>query len=81
MKDLDQAALRAQSKTRVAVPVGAGASAEAQTVASSDGSTPHPVASTVVADVPAADGAPREVHKWAQSGPRNQPKRPPKSKR
>jgi len=24
---------------------------------------------------------PREVHKWAQSGPRNQPKRPPKSKR
>ena len=27
-------------------------------------------------------GAPaREVHKWAQSGPRNQPKRPPKSKR
>jgi len=81
VKDLDQAALRAQSKTRVAVPVGAGASAEAQTVASSDGSTPHPVASTVVEDVPAADGAPREVHKWAQSGPRNQPKRPPKSKR
>ena len=29
-----------------------------------------------------ADGSVREVHKWAQaSGPRNQPKRPPKSKR
>jgi len=27
------------------------------------------------------DGPGREVHKWAQSGPRNQPKRPPKSKR
>jgi len=27
------------------------------------------------------DAAPREVHKWAQSGPRNQPKRPPRSKR
>jgi len=27
------------------------------------------------------DAPPREVHKWAQSGPRNQPKRPPRSKR
>ncbi|WP_411286179.1 protein translocase subunit SecF [Lapillicoccus sp.] len=81
VKDLDQAASRAQSKTKVAVPVGAGAPAEAQTTLSSDGSTHHAAGSTVVQDVRAADGAPREVHKWAQSGPRNQPKRPPKSKR
>ena len=81
VKDLDQAATRAQSRTKVAVPVGAGAPAEAQTVASSDGSTHHATGSSVVQDVRATDGAPREVHRWAQSGPRNQPKRPPKSKR
>ncbi|MFZ1286399.1 MAG: protein translocase subunit SecF, partial [Candidatus Phosphoribacter sp.] len=58
-------------------------------------------ATTILADVPAADGqepdahelgAPqvdepqrdalgRPVHKWAATGPRNQPKRPPRSRR
>jgi len=28
-----------------------------------------------------ADGTPRPVHKWAQAGPRNQPRRPPRSRR
>ena len=85
VQDLDQAATRAQSKTRVTVPVGAGAAAGASAGTSagvsSDGSTHQPVASSKADDVPVVDAAPREVHKWAQGGPRNQPKRPPKSKR
>ena len=28
-----------------------------------------------------AEGTPRPVHKYAQAGPRNQPKRAPKSRR
>ncbi|MDQ2757907.1 MAG: protein translocase subunit SecF [Actinomycetota bacterium] len=38
--------------------------------------TPHGLG-----DPTAGEGGAREVHKWAQAGPRNQPKRPPKSKR
>ena len=56
----------------VSMPEGSGA----VTVAPTDTTLP------AGGDDDAVPGAPaREVHKWAQAGPRNQPKRPPKSKR
>jgi preprotein translocase subunit SecF len=36
---------------------------------------------TSASSPPAVDGAPRPVHKYAQAGPRNQPRRAPKSRR
>ncbi len=81
VKDLDKAATRAQAKTPVGASVGASGALPA-----GEGEEPAVDAETVAGPVrprPSSDGdAPaRDVHKWAQSGPRNQPRRPPKSKR
>ncbi len=73
VKELDKAATRSQEKSRAAVPVGGEALREdADSQAVPVRSSPSPTG---------GDGSGREVHKWAQNGPRNQPKRPPKSKR
>jgi preprotein translocase subunit SecF len=50
------------------------------------GGTAEPVAvgadtTGAAASAPTAQGAPRPVHKYAQAGPRNQPRRAPKSRR
>jgi preprotein translocase subunit SecF len=75
VKELDRAALRYQAREQVPATVGAPAVASA----------PEDSLDDAPADQPAATPAPapsgREVHKWASSGPRNQPRRTPKSKR
>ncbi len=84
VKELDKAALRFQSRERVsAAPSGRGAAVDLT-------DEPEDAAPNGTVDRPADDGevsdtriaASREVHKWASSsGPRNQPRRTPKSKR
>jgi len=97
VKELDKVATRTQAKATVgasvvggsARPTAAAASPASAPLASSESSeasaaadgarvTAH--AGRSASDAP-TDAPVREVHKWAQSGPRNQPKRPPKSKR
>jgi preprotein translocase subunit SecF len=82
VKELERAALRYQA--REGVPAGAPAGRSGSTVALAD--EPPEVPQDVLVedtDAPPARAATtaREVHKWASSGPRNQPRRTPKSKR
>ncbi|MFW5474037.1 protein translocase subunit SecF [Knoellia sp. CPCC 206450] len=82
--ELDKRAVRSEAKRakeRAAVPVGAGASqGGAVAVAEADG---HPAADSFprATDEESATITGRQVHKYAQSGPRNQPRRAPKSRR
>ena len=80
VKELDKAALRFQSREKV--PAGAASRSassadpeDAPPDAAVDGDTEE----AEISDLRAASS--REVHKWASSGPRNQPRRTPKSKR
>src|SRR6478609_8112675 len=80
VKELDKAALRFQSREKVpagAAPRDAGPAAPEDTPrdAAVDGDTEE----AEISEMRAASS--REVHKWASSGPRNQPRRTPKSKR
>ena len=84
VKELDKAALRFQSRERVsAVPSGRGAAVDLTDEpvdAAPNGTVDRPEDDGEVLDTRIA--ASREVHKWASSsGPRNQPRRTPKSKR
>ncbi|MEP6796501.1 MAG: protein translocase subunit SecF, partial [Lapillicoccus sp.] len=90
IKELERVALRGQTKaaSTSAAPVGAGVGASGAGAGWAT-RTPKEDPDTLEGDAPAeaesairADGSVREVHKWAQAaGPRNQPKRSPKSKR
>ena len=87
----------ARSRTPVAAGVGArsvadpvregsggpalDASADLDTEIDTDTDTDTDRTAGVGAGPTATQGPSREVHKWAQAGPRNQPKRPPRSKR
>ena len=82
VKELERAATRYQA--REGVPVGAPAGRSGSTVALAD--EPRAEPQDVLVDDTEGRPAPtttttREVHKWASSGPRNQPRRTPKSKR
>src|SRR3954452_22766132 len=91
VKELDRAALRWQSRE----PAAAGATASTartpatRTPAVALADRPEDGPEDAPRDLPPEDGdvselrstSSREVHKWASSGPRNQPKRPPRSKR
>ncbi len=91
VKDLDAYVARHTRRTPPAQPqlVGAGApeAAASTRVAATpagdrDGSVAaRPSGATAVPAEQLTDVVPRPVHKYAQAGPRNQPKRPPKSKR
>jgi preprotein translocase subunit SecF len=54
---------------------------EADEDAQVDDALPAPVGRDEVGVAPRAAGGVRETHKYAQTGPRNQPRRPPKSRR
>jgi len=81
VKELERAALRYQARETVAV--GASGPATRSTVDvvdhPQDALVVRPPSDTDVSEARAASA--REVHKWASSGPRNQPRRTPKSKR
>jgi preprotein translocase subunit SecF len=85
VKELDKAALRFQARESAHVGVtGRGTSA----VLVDEPADSPADSTTVVGPDGAGDGdagsdpaSSREVHKWASSGPRNQPRRTPKSKR
>jgi preprotein translocase subunit SecF len=77
VKELDRAALRFQA--REAVPAGVSTGAPVAVAASIGAPDDAPVDEPANAAAPTTPG--REVHKWASSGPRNQPRRTPKSKR
>ncbi|WP_147066122.1 protein translocase subunit SecF [Knoellia locipacati] len=82
--DLDKRSSRSEAKRAkemAAAPVGAGASstAAAASGASVDGVTSS--GAPMATDEESATITGRQVHKYAQAGPRNQPKRAPKSRR
>ena len=81
VKELERAALRYQARETVAVGASGPASRSTVDVVDhpQDGSLDRPASDTDVSEPRAAST--REVHKWASSGPRNQPRRTPKSKR
>jgi len=81
VKELERAALRYQARETVAVGASGPASRSTVDVVDhpQDGSLDRPATDTDVSEPRAAST--REVHKWASSGPRNQPRRTPKSKR
>ena len=89
LKELDRTVTRTAAKTEARRPVTAGAPASASRAVGPQDLDDAEVDEIEVVDLDAdaesavrAEGSVREVHKWAQaSGPRNQPKRPPKSKR
>ena len=79
--DLDKRSSRSEAKRAkemAAAPVGAGAVATAS-AASGEGVTPS--GAPMATDEESATITGRQVHKYAQAGPRNQPKRAPKSRR
>lgn len=82
--DLDKRAARSQAKR---VKESAAVSSSSSATAASSGTTLTDSGSGGASTAPRADDAEsatvtgRQVHKYAQSGPRNQPKRPPKSRR
>lgn len=82
--DLDKRAARSQAKR---VKEAAAVSSSSSATAASSGTTLTDSGSGGASTAPMADDAEsatvtgRQVHKYAQSGPRNQPKRPPKSRR
>ena len=97
VKELDKVATRTQAKATVGASVVGGSarptvaaaspasaplasSESSEASAAADGARVTAHAGRSASDAP-TDAPVREVHKWAQSGPRNQPKRPPKSKR
>lgn len=84
VEDLDKRATRSQAKRAkeaVAVaPAAQSSSLDAAAEGSQDGA-PLTSASPMAHDEESATVTGRQVHKYAQSGPRNQPKRPPKSRR
>ena len=75
--ELAKDSARVQAKEPVAAGVGVGAAA-----GGSDAAARHTAAADL-RDAGAADtdSVGRPLHKWAAAGPRNQPKRPPRSKR
>ena len=85
VKELDKAALRYQSREKV--PAGAPSRSASPATGTATAPADAPQDAVVdgetedaeISDVRAASS--REVHKWASSGPRNQPRRTPKSKR
>ena len=85
VKELDKAALRFQAREAAHV----GVTGRVTTAVLVDEPEDAPTGSTIGASAGSAvDGdirsdpvSSREVHKWASSGPRNQPRRTPKSKR
>ncbi|HEU4330588.1 MAG TPA: protein translocase subunit SecF, partial [Lapillicoccus sp.] len=82
VKELDKAALRYQAREGATAGVPAGVSAGAPATASVLADAPDDAPVDGMAAAPAAPvTSGREVHKWASSGPRNQPRRTPKSKR
>ncbi len=88
IKELDKVVARTNSRVpgaRTPVTAGVGAHAVATPEGSGAGADADAPSDTILptrSDEPTvAGGTTREVHKWAQAGPRNQPKRPPKSKR
>ncbi|MEP6650465.1 MAG: protein translocase subunit SecF [Lapillicoccus sp.] len=81
VRELDRTAIRSQA--REAVPAGAparGAPAPALPSDEPDEATTDAGSPDGAASARSASSS-REVHKWASSGPRNQPRRTPKSKR
>ena len=46
-----------------------------------DGAQPGAAVRSTASSAPSGEGSGRQVHPYAQRGPRNQPKRPPKSRR
>ena len=82
--DLDKRAARSQAKR---VKEAAAVSSSSSATAASSGTTLTDSGSGGASTAPMADYSEsatvtgRQVHKYAQSGPRNQPKRPPKSRR
>ena len=85
VKELDKAALRFQARESAHVGV---TGRETTTVLVDEPEDAPADSSTGASPNGAADGdtgsdsaSSREVHKWASSGPRNQPRRTPKSKR
>jgi preprotein translocase subunit SecF len=83
VQELNRSAARAQVREPVpaGVPVPSGATAASAT-RPSDAAGPQDQPVPTDGERPRPAGAPvREVHKWASTGPRNQPRRTPKSKR
>jgi len=85
IKELEKVVTRTTNRVSgTRTPVAAGVGAHSVSMPEGSGAvTVAPTDTTLPAGGDdAVAGAPaREVHKWAQAGPRNQPKRPPKSKR
>lgn len=86
--DLDKRAARSQAKrAKEAVAVGASSSAGSGNAVLEERAVPTHQEAVPGSQAPMAEGegsatvTGRQVHKYAQSGPRNQPKRPPKSRR
>ncbi|MEW1953488.1 protein translocase subunit SecF [Terrabacter sp. NPDC080008] len=75
VRELDKYVARHGAKTRPESPEGA-----PEPVAVGADTTGAAAAGSTAGDAPAA-GSPRPVHKYAQAGPRNQPRRAPKSRR
>lgn len=85
--DLDKRAARSQAaraKAAAKVPASAPAATSQGSAAAGDDSAAYPAAGVEGQDPEASTVTGRAVHKWAQpqqGGPRNQPKRTPKSRR
>jgi preprotein translocase subunit SecF len=80
VQELDRTAARVRAREPVAVSAPAGATAAVQLQVDEVRPQDHPAAADGESVVRTGASA-REVHKWASSGPRNQPRRTPKSKR
>ncbi|HET7398212.1 MAG TPA: protein translocase subunit SecF [Intrasporangium sp.] len=83
VKDLDAYVARHPGRGAAPQPQPAAAAADASAADADRGAyvPASPGGSTSVTAGDLAAGLPRPVHKYAQAGPRNQPRRPPKSKR
>ncbi|EAP98996.1 protein export protein SecF [Janibacter sp. HTCC2649] len=83
--DLDKRAARSQAKRAKELALTATSSSGNAIIEESSGHIGEEAATTSTApmaqDEDSATVTGRQVHKYAQSGPRNQPKRPPKSRR
>ncbi len=83
--DLDKRAARSQAKRAKELALTAPSSSGNAIIEESSGHIGEEAATTSTApmaqDEESATVTGRQVHKYAQSGPRNQPKRPPKSRR
>jgi len=82
--DLDKRSSRSEAKRAkemAAAPVGAGASGAVATASAASGEGVTPSGAPMATEEESATITGRQVHKYAQAGPRNQPKRAPKSRR